>query len=72
MNLVKRQQEIVTDEPNIDKPNEKSFEPSTELARYFSEEDGRLKTLRMKEHEKDRLVCRNCVALQTEESVYRR
>ena len=56
MNLVKRQQEIVTDEPNIDKPNEKSFEPSTELARYFSEEDGRLKTLRMKEQEKNRLL----------------
>ncbi len=49
MNLVKRQQEVVPNEPGIDKPIEKSFEPPTELARYFSEEDGRLKTLRMKE-----------------------
>jgi len=56
VNLVKRQQEVVTDEPSIDKSVEKSFEPSTELARYFSEEDGRLKTLRMKEQEKNQLL----------------
>lgn len=56
MNLVKRQQEVVTDEPNINHPIEKSFEPSKELARYFSEEDGRLKTLRMKEQEKINLL----------------
>ena len=34
----------------------KSFEPPTELARYFSEEDGRLKTFRMKEYEKDTII----------------
>ena len=56
MNLVKRQQEVVPNEPGIDKSIAKSFEPSTELARYFSEEDGRLKTLRMKEQEKDPIV----------------
>ncbi|WP_255485448.1 DUF2087 domain-containing protein [Sporosarcina sp. BP05] len=56
MNLVKRQQEVVPNEPGIDKSIAKSFEPSTELARYFSEEDGRLKTLRMKEQEKIQLL----------------
>jgi len=56
MNLVKRQQEVITEEPNIDEPIEKSFEPSRELAHYFSKEDGRLKTLRMKEQEKNHLL----------------
>ncbi|WP_255452257.1 DUF2087 domain-containing protein [Sporosarcina sp. ANT_H38] len=56
MNLVKRQQELVIDVPSIDKPIEKSFEPSKELASYFSEEDGRLKTFRLKEQEKNQLL----------------
>lgn len=56
MNLLKQRQEVITEEPDNDGTIEKSFEPPAELARYFSKEDGRLKTLRLNEQEKDHLL----------------
>lgn len=56
MNLLKQQQELLVSEPISHKPIDKSFEPPTELKRYFSEEDGRLTSYQLKEYEREQLV----------------
>ncbi len=56
MNLVKRQQAEETIGSDAHAEIQKAFEPPADLKRYFSEEDGRLITYRLKEYEKEQLL----------------
>lgn len=56
MNLLRQQQETLVIEPINNKLIDKIFEPSAELKRYFSEEDGRLTSYQLKEYEREKLV----------------
>lgn len=56
MALLHQQEAQLTMKPQQEKVVQKSFVPSAELQRYFSEEDGRLISYNLKEYEREQLV----------------